>query len=181
MRRRYLDGALESPVWRERHALSIARRPVSGSNSPRRWAGLSAPAPLHPDPRAWPDTGLHAAWLGHSTVLLKVDGTTILTDPVFSDRVGLNLGPLTLGLKRLIAPAAPLNRHSPGRSDRALARSHGSLRYPDPAALSRTPDVGRDRVPDLRSAAAAPLPGGSRAALGRAGARWAPPNSARSK
>jgi L-ascorbate metabolism protein UlaG (beta-lactamase superfamily) len=65
---------------------------------------------LQPDPSKWPDTGLHAAWLGHSTVLLKVDGTTILTDPVFSDRVGLNFGPVTLGLKRLVAPAAPLTR-----------------------------------------------------------------------
>src|SRR5678809_190697 len=64
---------------------------------------------LRPDPKAWPDTGLHAAWLGHTTVLLKVDGTTILTDPVFSDRVGLSFGPLTLGLKRLVAPAAPLS------------------------------------------------------------------------
>src|SRR5229473_2343826 len=67
-------------------------------------------AVLHPDPRKWPDTGLHATWLGHSTVLLKVDGTTILTDPVFSDRIGLNFGPVTLGLKRLVATATPLNR-----------------------------------------------------------------------
>jgi hypothetical protein len=59
----------------------------------------------HPNPRLWPDRGLHAAWLGHATVLLKVDGMFILTDPVFSDRVGLSLGPLTLGLKRLTAPA----------------------------------------------------------------------------
>jgi len=70
---------------------------------------IEAP-PMHPDPRLWPDTGLHATWLGHSTVLLKVDGTTILTDPVFSDRVGLSFGPLTLGLKRLVAPAMPLDR-----------------------------------------------------------------------
>ncbi len=65
---------------------------------------------LQPDPRTWPDTGLHAAWLGHSTVLLKVDGTTILTDPVFSDRAGFSLGPITIGLKRLVAPAVPLSR-----------------------------------------------------------------------
>jgi L-ascorbate metabolism protein UlaG (beta-lactamase superfamily) len=65
---------------------------------------------MHPDPHAWPDTGLHATWLGHSTVLLKVDGTTILTDPVFSDRVGLSFGPVTLGLKRLVAPATSLSR-----------------------------------------------------------------------
>src|SRR6476619_6691539 len=66
---------------------------------------IGAPA-MRPDPRMWPDTGLHAAWLGHSTVLLKVDGTTILTDPVFSDRVGLSLAPVTLGWKRLGARAA---------------------------------------------------------------------------
>jgi L-ascorbate metabolism protein UlaG (beta-lactamase superfamily) len=62
-------------------------------------------APARPNPGAWPDTGLHAAWLGHTTVLLKVDGITILTDPVFSTRVGLNLGPMTVGIKRLVAPA----------------------------------------------------------------------------
>jgi L-ascorbate metabolism protein UlaG (beta-lactamase superfamily) len=61
-----------------------------------------------PQPQSWPDTGLHAAWLGHSTVLLKADGMTILTDPVFSDRAGLNVGPMTLGLKRLTAPALDL-------------------------------------------------------------------------
>src|SRR5579872_4171004 len=65
---------------------------------------------LHPDPQAWPDMGLHAAWLGHSTVLLKVDGMTIVTDPVFSDRIGLNFGPVTVGMKRLVAPATRLNK-----------------------------------------------------------------------
>ena len=63
------------------------------------------PSPEHPDPRRWSDRGLYAAWLGHTTVLLKLDGITILTDPVLGDRVGLNLGPMTLGLKRMVAPA----------------------------------------------------------------------------
>jgi len=62
----------------------------------------------HPDPHRWPDRGLYAAWLGHATMLLKMDGMIILTDPVFSDRVGLSLGPFTLGLKRLTAPALKL-------------------------------------------------------------------------
>jgi L-ascorbate metabolism protein UlaG (beta-lactamase superfamily) len=62
----------------------------------------TAPAPHQPNPNVWPDQGIYAAWLGHSTVLLKVNGFTILTDPVFSLRVGLNLGPFTLGIKRLI-------------------------------------------------------------------------------
>jgi L-ascorbate metabolism protein UlaG (beta-lactamase superfamily) len=63
------------------------------------------PAPHRPNPALWPDRGLHAAWLGHATVLLKIDGFTILTDPVLSPRVGLNFGPLTVGLKRLVSPA----------------------------------------------------------------------------
>lgn len=63
------------------------------------------PAPARPDPRSWSDRGLFAAWLGHSTVLLKMDGFTILTDPVFSRRAGVNLGPVTVGVKRLVEPA----------------------------------------------------------------------------
>src|SRR5438270_1175988 len=68
------------------------------------------PSPITPDPSKWPDRGLYAAWLGHTTVLLKVDGATILTDPVFSDRVGINLGLVTLGLKRLVKPAITLRQ-----------------------------------------------------------------------
>jgi L-ascorbate metabolism protein UlaG (beta-lactamase superfamily) len=63
------------------------------------------PAPFAPDPCKWPDHGLHAAWLGHSTVLLKIDGFTILTDPVLSQSCGVRMGPVTVGLKRIIAPA----------------------------------------------------------------------------
>lgn len=63
------------------------------------------PPPHIPNPRNWPERGLHAAWLGHSTVLLKIDGTTILTDPVLSTRAGLHLGVVTLGVKRLVQPA----------------------------------------------------------------------------
>jgi L-ascorbate metabolism protein UlaG (beta-lactamase superfamily) len=48
---------------------------------------------------------LHAAWLGHSTVLLKIDGFTILTDPVLGARCGIRMGPVTVGLKRMVAPA----------------------------------------------------------------------------
>jgi L-ascorbate metabolism protein UlaG (beta-lactamase superfamily) len=33
------------------------------------------------------ETGLRATWLGHSTVLLEIDGLRILTDPVFGERV----------------------------------------------------------------------------------------------
>jgi L-ascorbate metabolism protein UlaG (beta-lactamase superfamily) len=63
------------------------------------------PAPFIPAPHLWPDSGLHAAWLGHSTVLLKVDGFTILTDPILSRNCGVRVGRVTVGMKRLIEPA----------------------------------------------------------------------------
>ncbi len=33
------------------------------------------------------DSGLRATWLGHSTVLLEIDGMRVLTDPVWGERV----------------------------------------------------------------------------------------------
>jgi len=49
------------------------------------------PAPLpSEDPRAaWQrpvETGLRATWLGHSTVLVEIDGLRVLTDPVWGER-----------------------------------------------------------------------------------------------
>lgn len=64
-----------------------------------------APAPARPDFAQWDQPGVHAAWLGHSTVLLRIDGYTVITDPVFSARAGIDLGLVTLGVKRLTAPA----------------------------------------------------------------------------
>ncbi|MFZ5891662.1 MAG: MBL fold metallo-hydrolase [Myxococcota bacterium] len=36
--------------------------------------------------RAPPETGLRATWLGHSTLLLEIDGQRVLTDPVWGER-----------------------------------------------------------------------------------------------
>jgi L-ascorbate metabolism protein UlaG (beta-lactamase superfamily) len=64
-----------------------------------------APAPFTPNPRKWPQHGLHAAWLGHSTVLFQMDGFTVITDPVLGARCGVRMGPVTVGLKRLVGAA----------------------------------------------------------------------------
>jgi N-acyl-phosphatidylethanolamine-hydrolysing phospholipase D len=49
----------------------------------------------------------YAIWIGHSTFLIKKNGVTILTDPIFSNRASplRNIGP-----KRLIPPAIPLDK-----------------------------------------------------------------------
>jgi L-ascorbate metabolism protein UlaG (beta-lactamase superfamily) len=77
---------------------------------------------------------LHAAWIGHSTVLLKLDGVTVLTDPVFSNRAGIWLGPVTVGLKRLVAPALELRALPPID---VILLSHAHMDHFDTATLHR--------------------------------------------
>ena len=57
----------------------------------------------------WSKSGIHATWIGHSTVLLSIDGFTILTDPVFSNRIGIRPLGFTIGFKRLVAPAIAIH------------------------------------------------------------------------
>jgi L-ascorbate metabolism protein UlaG (beta-lactamase superfamily) len=130
------------------------------------------PAPARPAPQAWPDTGLHAAWLGHSTVLLEVDGFTILTDPVFSSRVGLGFGPLTVGIKRLVAPA--LRRVELPKIDLVLL-SHAHFDHFDTRSLRALEDCRTtvvtaahtaDLLPVKRYAAVHELGWGERAQVG---------------
>lgn len=56
---------------------------------------------------------LGAVWLGHATVLLRVGGRWILTDPVFSSRIGMHVGPFTLGVPRVSPAVAPASLPTP--------------------------------------------------------------------
>ncbi len=60
----------------------------------------TGPLPIERPHEAWTQkvsSGLRVTWLGHSTVLLEIDGFRVLTDPVFGDRAS----PLTFaGPKR---------------------------------------------------------------------------------
>lgn len=50
----------------------------------------SRPLPVERPHDTWArsiDSGLRVTWLGHSTVLLEIDGVRVLTDPVFGARV----------------------------------------------------------------------------------------------
>lgn len=47
----------------------------------------ACPLPLvRPSLGAPPPSGLRITWLGHSTTIVEIDGATILTDPIFSER-----------------------------------------------------------------------------------------------
>jgi L-ascorbate metabolism protein UlaG (beta-lactamase superfamily) len=64
-----------------------------------------APAPKIPNPAKWRDDRLTVAWLGHSTLLVNFFGLWLITDPALLMRVGVRAGMVTLGPKRLVAPA----------------------------------------------------------------------------
>jgi len=94
------------------HRTTLHRAATACRVAPIYWKRLSAdgrrrvlPAPERPNPARWSQRGLFAAWLGHSTVLLQIDGKTVLTDPVLGKRVGVRVGPMTVGLKRIVEPA----------------------------------------------------------------------------
>jgi L-ascorbate metabolism protein UlaG (beta-lactamase superfamily) len=93
-----------------------------------------AVAPRRPRVEDWPHTGLHAAWIGHSTIYLSIDGFTILTDPVFSAKIGINFGAMTIGLKRLVEPALQVSAfHRPD----LILLSHAHMDHFDLPSLRR--------------------------------------------
>lgn len=122
------------------------------------------PAPrLKPDLRGWADHALAAVWIGHATLLLRVGGRTILTDPVFSNRIGLSLGLMTGGPRRFLAPALSIKQLP--KLDLILV-SHAHFDHLDRPSLRRLPrdvpvitshgvrdllsDLGFKRVTELR-------------------------------
>ncbi len=101
------------------------------------------------EPAAQIDTFTHsslaALWIGHATVLLHVGGVgglggiTILTDPVFSRRIGMRLGTLTLGLARIAPPALDIAHLPP--IDLVLL-SHAHFDHLDRPSLKRLVGAG---------------------------------------
>jgi L-ascorbate metabolism protein UlaG (beta-lactamase superfamily) len=52
-----------------------------------------------------PESGLRVTWVGHSSLLIEIDGKRILTDPVWSDRVSFSQ---SFGPKRFFQPPIAL-------------------------------------------------------------------------
>jgi len=89
-----------------------------------------------PDPRSWSDGGITLSWIGHSTFLINLEGTTILTDPVFSERVGVDLLLTTFGPTRFVPPA--LQAQDLPRLDLLLV-SHAHMDHYDIPSLKSLP------------------------------------------
>ena len=158
--RRYANWAKERPL-----TLRLADRLGRSRGRLRLLDGLNPPLGprFKPDLKGWENYELAAAWIGHATVLLRVNGTTILTDPVLSNRIGVGLGLVTGGPRRLAGPALTV-RELP-KIDLILI-SHAHFDHLDRPTLARLPkrtpvvtagdtqdlvrDLGFRRVTELR-------------------------------
>ncbi len=73
------------PLWNDTWGMVAGLADVSKDASP------DGPIPFEPVDesrfRTPPTSGLRVTWLGHSTILVEVDGHTFLTDPVWSQRI----------------------------------------------------------------------------------------------
>lgn len=164
-------------------ALKLADRLGRGTGRLRILDRISPPppAPLRPDLADWEEQQLAAAWLGHATVLLRVGGMTVLTDPVFFNRVGIGLGLMTGGPRRLIG-AALRPRELP-KIDLILI-SHAHFDHLDRPSLFRLPKdtpvvtahQTADLVRDLKFKSVTELAWGERTRVGSLDITAAPVN-----
>lgn len=76
-----------------------------------------------PEPETWRSDAITGSVLGHSTVLLNVFGALVLTDPVYSRRVGPGVPPFILGPKRHYAPALS-TKETPAPDVIVLSHAH---------------------------------------------------------
>jgi L-ascorbate metabolism protein UlaG (beta-lactamase superfamily) len=145
-----LERMQDSPRWhgsgfRNQHPIQPGLRdPAASMPSVREflWGGErrtpGRPLAAH-DPRSvWtrrPDSGLRATWLGHSTVLIEIDGWRVLTDPVW----GARASPSTLlGPKRFQPVPVALNA-LPDVDCVVISHDHyDHLDYPTIRALARS-------------------------------------------
>lgn len=95
---------------------------------------FSRPPTSRPSPKDWSDQNITGSCLGHSTVLLNFRGLWILTDPVFSSRVGPGIGPFVIGPKRFLKPA--LKPHQFPQPD-VIVLSHAHFDHLDRRSLRR--------------------------------------------
>jgi len=98
------DGRFHNRSGPAPHGLpAVLRWMCTRSTGP--WPAPMAAAPVAAPAHRPEDGAIHATLIGHATVLLQVAGLTILTDPVWSTRIGPTSW---LGIKRVRPPAFAL-------------------------------------------------------------------------
>lgn len=111
---RFRDGAFQNPV------VTPVTKPGTGWSTTKEWFfGGQQRTPPRPLPRAQdiagtlakaPESGLRVTWMGHSTLLVEIDGVRILTDPMWGERASPST---VVGPKRFQPAALPLSELPP--------------------------------------------------------------------
>jgi N-acyl-phosphatidylethanolamine-hydrolysing phospholipase D len=108
-------GGAGAPRDGDRFVNGAGRRPLPGAFTMtpfllrKAWTSLvsrDGAAPVVPFDAAAVAENPSVTWIGHATFLVRMDGATFLTDPIFSDRAS----PVSFaGPKRLVPPGIPLD------------------------------------------------------------------------
>ncbi len=105
----YRDGAFRNPdatsVGVERSTMQMLRRWLGGKEQRVPPGEIPIVRLTRADFETPPASGLRAAWLGHSTVLVEIDGARILLDPVWARRASPSS---LIGPKRFFSPPLAL-------------------------------------------------------------------------
>jgi L-ascorbate metabolism protein UlaG (beta-lactamase superfamily) len=90
--RQYRDGSFHNTARigarLQGDRLPIMREFLFGGRKRRPPGAIPVASPLEAWRAPVGSSGLRVTWLGHSTMLLEIDGLRVLTDPVFGDRLG---------------------------------------------------------------------------------------------
>jgi L-ascorbate metabolism protein UlaG (beta-lactamase superfamily) len=123
-------GAVSGGLWARSNAWSARwfRQLIAESNRE------ILPADVEPDPAEWSNDNITICWIGHATVLINFYGLNILTDPVLGNKIGLGVGPFTIGPKRLVQAALKFKELP--RIDLILL-SHAHMDHMDLGSLKR--------------------------------------------
>lgn len=110
----YRDGAFQSPVATVKTQRGTLWKTLVMQFTGGEQREPPAPIPVRALGRADfatpPASGLRATWLGHSSVLLEIDGARVLLDPVWAERASPSK---LLGPKRFHAPPLALDELPP--------------------------------------------------------------------
>lgn len=102
------DGAFDNPLARIDGSFGemLSQALFGGSDQRTPARPIETLARTRADYAEPPASGLRVTWLGHSTLLVELDGARLLLDPVWGERAS----PFTsLGPKRFYAPPLPLS------------------------------------------------------------------------
>lgn len=130
----WVDGRFRNPqpVWHN-HAGALAH--ILRHNFHKTFKkSIPVQSPTREQLETEPSSGLRATWMGHSTVLLTIDGVRVLTDPVW----GMRVSPVGwAGPSRLYAPPLPLHELP---VPHAIVISHDHYDHLDRSTIRRMKD-----------------------------------------